>query len=126
MLKKYTRNDDREVLEDSYTSIANKYLALPIPTIDGIRTILTELSSTVPAVNLSATVRRAQDCAGDRSERVCQTALREVGARTGVFNQRRLHLRNRQSFGVQFLEGTSGIGISLRRVIVSLANATKG
>jgi NitT/TauT family transport system substrate-binding protein len=49
VLKKYTRNDDREVLEDSYTNAASKYLALPIPTIDGIRTILTELSSTVPA-----------------------------------------------------------------------------
>ena len=49
VLKKYTRNDDREVLEDSYTSTASKYLALPIPTLDGIRTILTELSSTVPA-----------------------------------------------------------------------------
>ena len=49
VLKKYTRNDDREVLEDSYTSTVNKYLALPIPTLDGIRTILTELSSTVPA-----------------------------------------------------------------------------
>jgi NitT/TauT family transport system substrate-binding protein len=49
VLKKYTRNDDREVLEDSYTSTASKYLALPIPTVDGIRTILTELSSTVPA-----------------------------------------------------------------------------
>jgi len=49
VLKKYTRNDDREVLEDSYSNAAGKYLALPIPTIDGIRTILTELSSTVPA-----------------------------------------------------------------------------
>jgi NitT/TauT family transport system substrate-binding protein len=49
VLKKYTRNDDREVLEDSYASAASKYLALPIPTLDGIRTILTELSSTVPA-----------------------------------------------------------------------------
>jgi ABC-type nitrate/sulfonate/bicarbonate transport system substrate-binding protein len=49
VLKKYTRNDDREVLEDSYSNAASKYLALPIPTIDGIRTILTELSSTVPA-----------------------------------------------------------------------------
>jgi NitT/TauT family transport system substrate-binding protein len=49
VLKKYTRNDDREVLEDSYTSAASKYLALPIPTLDGIRTILTELSTTVPA-----------------------------------------------------------------------------
>ncbi|HEV8719270.1 MAG TPA: ABC transporter substrate-binding protein [Candidatus Binatia bacterium] len=49
VLKKYTRNDDREVLEDSYSNAAGKYLPLPIPTIDGIRTILTELSSTVPA-----------------------------------------------------------------------------
>ena len=49
VLKKYTRNDDREVLEDSYNNSASKYLALPIPTIEGIRTILTELSSTVPA-----------------------------------------------------------------------------
>jgi NitT/TauT family transport system substrate-binding protein len=49
VLKKYTRNDDREVLEDSYNNVASKYLALPIPTLDGIRTILTELSSTVPA-----------------------------------------------------------------------------
>src|SRR4249920_3516312 len=49
VLKKYTRNDDREVLEDSYSSYANKYLALPIPTLEGIRTILTELSTTVPA-----------------------------------------------------------------------------
>ena len=49
VLKKYTRNDDREVLEDSYSNYTNKYLALPIPTLDGIRTILTELSTTVPA-----------------------------------------------------------------------------
>jgi len=49
VLKKYTRNDDPEVLEDSYSNYANKYLALPIPTTDGIRTILTELSTTVPA-----------------------------------------------------------------------------
>jgi NitT/TauT family transport system substrate-binding protein len=48
VLKKYTRNDDPEVLEDSYSNYANKYLALPIPTLDGIRTILTELSATVP------------------------------------------------------------------------------
>ncbi len=49
VLKKYTRSDDREVLEDSYSNAASKYLALPIPTIEGIRTILTELSGTVPA-----------------------------------------------------------------------------
>ena len=49
VLKKYTRNDDPEVLEDSYSNYANKYLALPMPTADGIRTILTELSVTVPA-----------------------------------------------------------------------------
>jgi NitT/TauT family transport system substrate-binding protein len=51
VLKKYSRNDDREVLEDSYSHSASKYLALPVPTLDGIRTILTELSSTVPAAN---------------------------------------------------------------------------
>src|SRR5512132_802402 len=49
VLKKYTRNDDREVLEDAYSNTATKYLSRPIPTIDGIRTILAELSSTVPA-----------------------------------------------------------------------------
>jgi len=49
VLKKYTRNDDREVLEDSYTNYANKYLPLPIPTPDGIRTILAEIASTTPA-----------------------------------------------------------------------------
>ena len=49
VLKKYTRNEDREVLEDSYSDYARKYLPLPIPTLEGIRTILTELSTTVPA-----------------------------------------------------------------------------
>ena len=49
MLKKYTRTDDREVLEHNYNEIAEKYLAMPIPTLEGIRTILTELSSTTPA-----------------------------------------------------------------------------
>jgi hypothetical protein len=36
-------------LEDSYSNAASKYLALPIPTIEGIGTILAKLSSTVPA-----------------------------------------------------------------------------
>jgi len=49
VLKKYTRNEDREVLEDSYSNVASKYQTLPIPTLEGIRTILTELSSTLPA-----------------------------------------------------------------------------
>jgi NitT/TauT family transport system substrate-binding protein len=49
VLKKYTRSDDREVLEHNYNDIAGRYLALPIPTLEGIRTILTELSSTTPA-----------------------------------------------------------------------------
>ena len=49
VLRKYTRTDDREVLEHNYNEIANKYLPLPIPTREGIRTILTELSSTTPA-----------------------------------------------------------------------------
>ena len=48
VLKKYTRNDDREVLEHNYDDIASRYLAMPIPTLEGIRTILTELSSTTP------------------------------------------------------------------------------
>jgi NitT/TauT family transport system substrate-binding protein len=48
VLKKYTRNNDGEVLEDSYDSYVKKYLPLPVPTLDGIRTILAELSSTVP------------------------------------------------------------------------------
>jgi NitT/TauT family transport system substrate-binding protein len=49
VLKKYSRNDDREVLEDSYNSVVSKYQPLPVPTIEGIRTILAELSSTTPA-----------------------------------------------------------------------------
>ena len=49
VLRKYTRNEDREVLEDSYSYYANKYLPLPIPSIEGIRTILSELSPTTPA-----------------------------------------------------------------------------
>ena len=49
VLKKYTRTDDREVLEHNYNEIAGKYLPLPIPSLEGIRTILTELSSTTPA-----------------------------------------------------------------------------
>ena len=49
VLKKYTRNDDREVLEHNYNDITTKYLAMPVPTLEGIRTILTELSSTTPA-----------------------------------------------------------------------------
>jgi len=53
VLKKYTRNDDREVLEDSYNNYRNKYLPLPMPTPDGIRTILAEISSTVPAAKSS-------------------------------------------------------------------------
>jgi NitT/TauT family transport system substrate-binding protein len=49
VLRKYTRTDDREVLEDAYNNTASKYLALPVPTIEGIRTILAELSATMPA-----------------------------------------------------------------------------
>ncbi len=49
VLKKYTRTEDREVLEDNYSTVASKYLPLPIPTIEGIRTILSEISGTVPA-----------------------------------------------------------------------------
>ena len=49
VLKKYSRNDDREVLEDNYHEIASRYLAMPMPTVEGIRTILSELASTTPA-----------------------------------------------------------------------------
>jgi ABC-type nitrate/sulfonate/bicarbonate transport system substrate-binding protein len=49
VLRKYTRTDDREVLEHNYNEIASRYLAMPIPTLEGIRTILTELSSTTAA-----------------------------------------------------------------------------
>lgn len=49
VLRKYTRNDDREVLEHNYSDVANRYLPMPVPTPEGIRTILTELSSTTPA-----------------------------------------------------------------------------
>jgi len=49
VLKKYSRNDDREVLEDNYNEIASRYLAMPMPTVEGIRTILSELASTTPA-----------------------------------------------------------------------------
>ena len=49
VLKKYSRNDDREVLEDNYHEIASRYLAMPMPTVEGIRTILSELASTMPA-----------------------------------------------------------------------------
>ena len=49
VLKKYTRTDDREILEDSYNNYRNKYLSLPIPTPEGIRTILTEIAGTTPA-----------------------------------------------------------------------------
>ncbi len=48
VLKKYNRNDDREILEDSYNNYVNKYLPLPIATADGIKTILAELGSTMP------------------------------------------------------------------------------
>ena len=49
VLKKYSRTDDREILEDSYNNYRNKYLPLPIPTLEGIRTILTEIAGTIPA-----------------------------------------------------------------------------
>jgi len=49
VLKKYSRNDDREVLEHNYAEIASKYLPMPTPTLEGIRTILSELASTTPA-----------------------------------------------------------------------------
>lgn len=49
VLKKYTRVDDPEILEDSYSNYAGKYLPLPIPPPEAIRTILTEIAGTMPA-----------------------------------------------------------------------------
>lgn len=49
VLKKYTRTEDREVLEHNYSEIANKYQPFPIPTPEGIRTILSELAASTPA-----------------------------------------------------------------------------
>ena len=49
VLKRYSRNDDREVLEHNYAEISSKYLPMPTPTLEGIRTILSELASTTPA-----------------------------------------------------------------------------
>jgi hypothetical protein len=41
--------DGRAILEDNYSNYANEYLPLPIPTSEGIRTILTEIAVTSPA-----------------------------------------------------------------------------
>ena len=49
VLRKYTRTDDREVLEHNYSEIASRYQPFPIPTREGIRTILAELAVTTPA-----------------------------------------------------------------------------
>ena len=49
VLKKYTRTDDREILEDSYNNYRNKFLSLPIPTPEGIRSILMEIAGAIPA-----------------------------------------------------------------------------
>ena len=69
VLKKYTRTGDREVLEDSYQNYANKYLVMPIPTTNGIRTILAEITGTTPA---------AKDADPDRF--VAYKILREIEA----------------------------------------------
>jgi hypothetical protein len=57
------------VLEDAYSSVASKYLALPIPTIEGIQTILTELSSTMPAAKNA-----------DAEQFVCYKIARQIEA----------------------------------------------
>ena len=91
VLKKYTRNDDREVLEDAYNNAASKYLAMPIPTIEGIRhdSHGTFKHGAGGEERRSGTIRLDQDCAGDRGERVRQTTLRERWARAQVTNSLR-------------------------------------
>ena len=81
VLKKYTRNDDREVLEDSYSNVASKYLRFTnsdnrgdTDDSDG-----TFNHSSRGEERRSGTIRLVQDCARDRGERVCQKALREYG-----------------------------------------------
>ena len=70
VLKKYTRNDDREVLEDSYSNIASKYLTMLIPTLeypddsDG-----PFKHSASGEERRPGTIRLAQDRQRDRSER---------------------------------------------------------
>ena len=49
VLRKYTRTEDREILEDIYSTLSGKYLPLPVPTREGIKTILAELSGSFPA-----------------------------------------------------------------------------
>jgi hypothetical protein len=73
VLKKYTRNDDREVLEDAYSNAATKYLTLPDSddrrnTHDSGGTFKHRAGG---EERRSGTIRLVQDCAGDRGERVC-------------------------------------------------------
>ena len=87
VLKKYTRNDDREVLEDSYNNSASKYLPLPIPTHRGDTDDSdgTFKHDAGGEERRSRTIRLVQDRPGDRSKRVYQTALREVeGENAGI------------------------------------------
>jgi NitT/TauT family transport system substrate-binding protein len=46
VLRRYTRTEGREILEDNYDTHVSKYLPLPIPTREGIKTILAEISGT--------------------------------------------------------------------------------
>lgn len=49
VLRKYTRTEDREILEGIYSALSGKYLPLPVPTREGIKTILAEISGSFPA-----------------------------------------------------------------------------
>ena len=90
VLKKYTRNDDREVLEDSLQQCRQQISDFADSddrrdTHDSGGTFKHRAGG---EERRSGTIRLVQDCAGDRSERVRQTALRERGARTQVTNGR--------------------------------------
>ena len=90
VLKKYTRNDDREVLEDSYSNVRKQISGFADSdnrrdTHDSDGTFK---HSARGEERRSRTIRLVQDCAGDRSERIRQATLRERGARTQVTNSR--------------------------------------
>ncbi len=81
VLKKYTRNDDREVLEDSYSQFGKQVSGFA----DSDSRRDTDDSDGAfkhgsgGEKRRSRTIRRVQNRARDRSERFHQTALREVG-----------------------------------------------
>ena len=89
VLKKYTRNDDREVLEDSYSQCRKQISGFADSdnrgdTDDSDGTFKHGAGG---EERRSGTIRLVQDRPGDRGERVCQTALRERPARAQVTSQ---------------------------------------